>query len=54
MPVCGPQVSTAQETNKDNDRLYLLNVYLGLGYVLGCLGLGYITIKNSQDCHISR
>lgn len=35
-------------------RLYLLSVYLGLGFVLGCLGQGYIIIRNSNDCHISR
>ncbi|CAL1534627.1 unnamed protein product, partial [Lymnaea stagnalis] len=47
-------VRTAQEHNQDPERLFLLSVYLGMGFVVGCIGLGYITIRNSNECYISR
>ncbi|RUS75690.1 hypothetical protein EGW08_016556 [Elysia chlorotica] len=48
-------VQTAVSHQESNpSRAFLLSVYLGLGFVLGCLGQGYIIIRNSNDCHISR
>ncbi|BFZ09253.1 hypothetical protein BsWGS_12292 [Bradybaena similaris] len=45
---------SAQKNIEEPTRLFLLNVYLGLGFVVGCFGQGYITIRNSSECYISR
>ncbi|KAK6168903.1 hypothetical protein SNE40_020063 [Patella caerulea] len=46
--------TASENKNIDGDHLLLLNVYLGVGFVIGCCALGYIIIKNSNDCSISR
>lgn len=45
---------TAKHRDIDKDSLVLLNVFLGLGYVLGCFIFGYVVIRNSSECSISR
>ncbi|GFO28295.1 monocarboxylate transporter 8 [Plakobranchus ocellatus] len=47
-------VSTAKPHQKETSRLFLLSVYLGLGFLLGCLSQGYIIVRNSNECRISR
>lgn len=36
------------------DSVLLLQGYLGLGWVLGCLGFGCLVINNSAECRIAR
>ncbi|XP_046363830.1 monocarboxylate transporter 13-like [Haliotis cracherodii] len=45
---------TASEHGVPDKQLLLLNVYLGIGYAVGCCALGYILIRNSIECSISR
>lgn len=47
-------LQTAKHHGIEQNSLILLNVFLGLGYVLGCFMFGYIVIRNSSDCSISR
>ncbi|KAH9525007.1 hypothetical protein Btru_000086 [Bulinus truncatus] len=46
--------ASAQSTQSQSENFFLLSVYLGIGFVIGCVGLSYITIKNSAECYISR
>lgn len=47
-------LQTAKQQGIEDDSLVLLNVFLGLGYLLGCFIFGYIVIRNSSECSISR
>ena len=48
------QLETARKHSLDTESLVLLNVFMGLGYALGCYMFGYIVIRNSNECSISR
>lgn len=48
------QVRTAKQAGVDAYHLLLHSVYVGLGFVLGCAALGYVTIRTSADCFICR
>ena len=45
---------TANLNNITGESLLLLNVFLGAGYLLGCLVFGYIIIRDSSECAVSR
>ncbi|KAJ8315795.1 hypothetical protein KUTeg_007945, partial [Tegillarca granosa] len=47
-------VKTAKEQGVDEEMQLKINVYLGLGFLAGCLILGYIIIRDSKECSISR
>ena len=48
------QMRTANLNNITGENLLLLNVFLGAGYLLGCLVFGYIIIRDSSECAVSR
>ena len=45
---------TAKQNNVTGEHLLLLNVFLGAAYLLGCLVFGYIIIRDSSECAVSR
>lgn len=45
---------TAKQHNVTHENLLLLNVFLGAGYLIGCLVFGYIIIRDSSECAVSR
>ncbi|WAR07131.1 MOT12-like protein [Mya arenaria] len=47
-------LQTARQREIPEDSLMHLNVYLGAGYVVGCYVFGYLVIRNSAECSISR
>ncbi|XP_076445013.1 monocarboxylate transporter 2-like [Babylonia areolata] len=45
---------TAKDPKVSDEQLLLLSVYLGVGFVAGCIALGYLTVRTSADCFICR
>ena len=48
------QVCTAKDAGVEGDQLLLLSIYLGAGFVAGCVALGYLTVRTSAECFICR
>ena len=48
------QVHEARRDGVDAGSLILLQTYLGLGWVLGCVVFGSVVVQNSTDCRIGR
>ncbi|KAK6986506.1 monocarboxylate transporter 2 [Biomphalaria glabrata] len=46
--------ASAQSAPNQTEHYFLLSVYMGIGFVIGCVGLSYITIRNSTECYIAR
>ncbi|KAL3883690.1 hypothetical protein ACJMK2_029928 [Sinanodonta woodiana] len=47
-------MKTAKHHGLSPEHLFLLNVFLGLGFLIGCLVFGFIIIRDSSECAISR
>ncbi|KAL8584351.1 hypothetical protein ACOMHN_031971 [Nucella lapillus] len=47
-------VCTAKDAQVSDDQLLLLSIFLGMGFVAGCIALGYLTVRTSAECFICR
>ncbi|KAH3738486.1 monocarboxylate transporter 13-like [Dreissena polymorpha] len=47
-------LQTAKQRGIADESLMMLNVFLGVGYFVGCYIFGYIVIRNNSECSISR
>ncbi|CAG2205407.1 unnamed protein product [Mytilus edulis] len=47
-------IKTGKDLKLEKDRLLLLNIYLGLGFLIGVYAQGYIIIRDSKQCSICR
>lgn len=47
-------IKTGKDLNLGGDMLLLLNIYLGIGFLIGVYAQGYIIIRDSKECSICR
>jgi len=48
------QVVECYNEGMDYDSIVLLNIYLGIAWILGCLMFGLIVVQKNQECRVSK